>query len=50
MGKLTEAHKDLNTLGVEVLNSTFVLLFNICGLTDICTTNPLLLQAPTCWC
>ncbi len=43
--KGTVHNKGLNAMGAEVLNSTFVLLLNFCGLTNICTSNPPLRQA-----
>jgi hypothetical protein len=39
-------NRGLNARQPEVLNSTFVLLMSICGLLNICTSNPALRQAP----
>lgn len=39
-------NKGLNAMGADVLNSTFVFLFNICAKLNICASNPPLRQAP----
>ena len=48
IGRLQAAayNRGLNARQAEVLNSAFVLLFSICGLLNICTSNPVLRQAP----
>ena len=42
----TAYNRGLNAMGAEVLNSTFVLLLNFCGLLNLCASNPPLRQAP----
>ncbi|MBL0325869.1 MAG: hypothetical protein IPP61_11915 [Cytophagaceae bacterium] len=46
--KALRHNRGLN-MGAEVVNSTFVLLFSFCGLTNICASNLLLRQTPNRW-
>lgn len=39
-------NRGLNAMGAEVVNSTFVLLFNFCAKLKLCAFNPPLRQAP----